>query len=67
MFKIGQRIRGWVMNDNGEMELVEGGFVFRTDDPEEYIQDIVVETVDGKYVYIDEQNIVRDQPVKMED
>lgn len=60
MFKIGQRIRGWVMNDNGEMELVEGGFVFRTDDPEEYIQDIVVETIDGKYVYIDEQDIVRE-------
>jgi hypothetical protein len=31
--------------------------MFRTDDPEEYIQDIIVRTHDGRTVYLDEQGV----------
>jgi hypothetical protein len=31
--------------------------MFRTDDPEEHIQDIVVRTHDGRTVYLDEQGV----------
>lgn len=53
-----QTVRGYVYGDNGDMVLVEGEFMFRTDDPEEYNQDIVVRTKDGRVIYIDEQNVV---------
>jgi len=32
--------------------------MFRTDDPEEYIQDIVIRDEDGNTVYIDEQYVI---------
>ena len=54
-YQIGQRIVGYVLNSNGEDVRVEGSFVCRTDDPEEYIQDIIIRTDNGKIVYIDEQ------------
>lgn len=55
MYEVGQRIKGWVMDDQGNDVQVEGSFLFRTDDPEEHIQDIVIRTDAGKTVYIDEQ------------
>ena len=55
MFKIGDMVEGWVYNDQGDEVKVAGAFVARTDDPEEYIQDIIVRTAEGKVVYIDEQ------------
>lgn len=51
-------IKGYVYDDAGNEILVEGEFVCRTDDPEEYIQDIVIRTSEGRTVYIDEQNVV---------
>lgn len=55
MYEVGQRIKGWVLDDQGNDVQIEGAFLFRTDDPEEHIQDIVIRTDDGKTVYIDEQ------------
>jgi len=40
-----------------EYQEVRGYFQFRTNDPEEYIQDIVIKTEAGDLVYIDEQDI----------
>lgn len=59
MYTIGQHLAGYRYNDAGESVRVEGTFLFRTDDPEEFIQDIVLKTADGKVVYIDEQDIVK--------
>ena len=59
MFKIGDQVQGYDINADGEDVLVTGTFMFRTDDPEEYIQDIVILTADGNLVYIDEQYILR--------
>ena len=53
-----QLVKGYVYDDAGNEVLVEGEFVGRTDDPEEYIQDVVIRTSEGRYVYIDEQNVV---------
>lgn len=59
MFNIGDQVQGYVINANDEDELVTGTFMFRTEDDEEYIQDIVILTADGDLVYIDEQDIIR--------
>ena len=59
MFNIGDQVQGYDINADGEDVLVTGTFMFRTDDPEEYIQDIVILTADGNLVYIDEQYILR--------
>ena len=58
MFKTGDTVQGYVMNSDGEDELVTGTFLFRTDDPEEYIQDIVIRDEAGNTVYIDEQYVI---------
>lgn len=63
-YQVGDRVTGVVINNEGEEVTVEGVFVLRTDDPEEYIQDIVIRTDDGEIVYIDEQHA---RPVKKED
>lgn len=55
MYKLGDRVEGTIINAKGEDERVIGAFQFRTDDPEEFIQDIVIRTDDGALVYIDEQ------------
>lgn len=55
MYAVGQMVKGWVHNEDGEEVQVVGKFMFRTNDPEEYIQDIVIRTEDGKVVYVDEQ------------
>ena len=63
-FEVGQRVRGTrlvdFINEDGYQDMkevsVEGAFMFRTDDPEEYIQDVVIKTDDGEVVYIDEQD-----------
>lgn len=55
MFQVGDMVEGLVYNDRGDEVKVVGAFMFRTDDPEEYIQDIVIRTAEGKTVYIDEQ------------
>lgn len=54
MYQIGDIVEGTTYPHTGP-EKVVGAFQFRTDDPEEYIQDIVVRTADGKTVYINEQ------------
>ena len=55
-YTVGQRIVGSIIDDAGNDVEVEGVFMFRTDDPEEHIQDIVIKTDDGQTVYIDEQD-----------
>lgn len=55
MYQVGDIVEGYVYNDEGEEVLVIGAFMARTNDPEEYIQDIIVRTADGRTVYIDEQ------------
>jgi len=56
MFQVGDMIQGYSYDAQGEEVLVVGAFMFRTDDPEEFIQDIVVRTADGRTVYINEQD-----------
>lgn len=56
MFKPGDQVIGYTLDDKGDYVHVEGAFMFRTDDPEEYIQDVVIKTADGRVVYIDEQD-----------
>lgn len=63
MFQIGDMVEGWVYNDRGEEVKIVGAFVARTDDPEEFIQDIIVRTAEGKTVYIDEQVARLHKPV----
>jgi hypothetical protein len=55
MFEVGDMVQGYDYDNEGNEVLVVGAFMFRTDDPEEYIQDIVIRTADGKTVYINEQ------------
>lgn len=57
--QVGDRVQGYVLNEHGIEVLVSGEFMFRTNDPEEYIQDIVIRTDEGKIVYIDEQYVIR--------
>ncbi len=55
MFKVGDYIIGTTYDENGDEITVVGYYRFTTDDPEEIIQDVVIETADEKIVYIDEQ------------
>ena len=55
MFQVGDLVEGLEYTADGDEVKVIGTFVARTDDPEEYIQDIIVRTADGRTVYIDEQ------------
>lgn len=60
MFTKGQMVQGYILDNEGNEVLVTGYFEFRTNDPEEYIQDIVIREADtGQLVYIDEQYMVR--------
>lgn len=63
MFQIGDMVEGWVYDDQGNEVIVVGAFVARTDDPEEYIQDIIIRTAEDKIVYIDEQVARLHRPV----
>ena len=57
MFQFGDKLRGSVLVGVGTQDMeyqeVRGFFQFRTNDPEEYIQDIVIKTEAGDLVYID--------------
>jgi len=55
--QVGDIVQGCRFTDNGDDEIVIGAYMFRTNDPEEYIQDIVVRTADGQTVYLDEQTV----------
>ncbi len=55
-YEVGQMVEGYTINNAGEYVKVVGSFVSRTDDPEEYIQDIIVRMADGNIVYMDEQD-----------
>ncbi len=57
MFQVGEMVQGYSYDAQGNEVLVVGVFMFRTDDPEEHIQDIVVRTHDGRTVYLDEQGV----------
>ena len=56
MFKSGDDVAGYFTNDQGREEFIVGEFLFRTNDPEKSIQDIVLLIPNGPRVYIDEQN-----------
>ena len=64
MFQVGDLVEGLEYTAEGEEVKVIGTYIATTNDPEEYIQDIIIKTEDGRTVYIDEQ-IAR--PVKVED
>ena len=55
MFQVGDLVKGPEYNEAGDEVEVIGTFVVRTDDPEEIIQDIIIKTLDGRTVYVDEQ------------
>ena len=55
MFQVGDLVEGLEYNAEGDEVKVIGTFVARTEDPEEYIQDIIIKTLDGRTVYVDEQ------------
>jgi len=55
MFQVGDLVKGLEYNEAGDEVEVIGTFVARTNDPEEYIQDIIIKTEDGRTVYVDEQ------------
>ena len=55
MFDVGQRVKGHVYTNDCRRVPVEGAFVARTNDPEEYIQDIIIRDDAGVIHYIDEQ------------
>lgn len=59
MFTVGERLKGWVLNDEGEEILVFGAYEATTDDPEEIIQDVIIRDDNGKVHYIDEQTVRR--------
>lgn len=55
MFQVGDLIEGFEYTEAGDEVKVVGTYVCTTDDPEEMIQDIIIKTLDGRTVYIDEQ------------
>ena len=55
MFQVGDLVKGLEYNEDGDEVEVIGTFVARTDDPEEISQDIIIKTLDGRTVYVDEQ------------
>ncbi len=58
MYQVGQRLKGYIINDEGDKYVpIEGAYQFTTDDPEEMIQDVVIKADDGRLVYVDEQDI----------
>lgn len=59
MYMVGQIVSGYSFNVDGEEVLYTGEFQFRTNVPEEYIQDIVIKLADGSLKYINEQDMVR--------
>lgn len=57
MYTVGQLLQGERYADTGETEVLTGTFCFRTDDPEEYIQDIVLDVPGRGRLYFDEQDV----------
>jgi hypothetical protein len=57
MFQVGEMVQGYSYDARGNEVLIIGTYVCTTDDPEEYIQDIIVRTHDGRTVYLDEQGV----------
>lgn len=55
MFQVGDLVKGLEYNEAGDEVEVIGTYVATTNDPEEYIQDIIIKTEDGRTVYLDEQ------------
>lgn len=55
MFQVGDLVEGFEYNEEGDEVKVVGTYVATTNDPEEYIQDIIIKTSDGRTVYVDEQ------------
>jgi len=57
MYTVGQLLQGETWTDEGKEVVLTGTFLFRTDDPEEHIQDIVLLMPDGTKRYFDEQGV----------
>jgi hypothetical protein len=60
--KPGDRVEGYYINAEGEDVRCTGVYLFRTNDPEEYIQDIVIRLDEGQSTtsaiqYCDEQDV----------
>jgi hypothetical protein len=63
MFQVGDLVEGLEYNAEGEEVSVIGTYVATTNEPGEYNQDIIIKTLDGRTVYIDEQDA---RPAKVE-
>ncbi len=57
MYVVGQLLQGERYNEFGQMVVVTGTYLFTTDDPEEYIQDVVLEVPGAGPLYFDEQDV----------
>lgn len=57
MYTPGQLMQGETYDAAGEVIIMTGTFVLRTQDPEEYIQDIVLDVPGVGRVYFDEQSV----------
>lgn len=57
MYTVGQQLQGERWSDQGEIEVLVGTFCFRTDEPGEYIQDIVLDVPGRGRLYFDEQDV----------
>lgn len=57
MYTVGQMLQGDSYAEDGEEVVVVGTYEFTTDDPEEYVQDVVLRTRDGRLVYVSEQTV----------
>lgn len=55
MFQVGDQVVGFTYSRGCERVEVRGTFVCMTDDPEEYIQDVIIRDEAGNIHYIDEQ------------
>lgn len=57
MYTVGELLQGECFDENGEYIVLTGTYLFTTDDPEEYIQDIVLDVPGRGRMYFDEQDI----------
>jgi hypothetical protein len=56
MYEVGQQLVGFTYTATGRVQ-VRGTYVATTDDPEEYIQDVILRDENGNIVYCDEQEV----------
>ncbi len=56
MFNPGDRVQGFVYNNEGEEVLVSGTYMYTTNEPGEMTQDVVIRQDNGVPIHLDEQD-----------